>query len=115
MTITGKYEEYWNIKGTYCRDKNLTPNIKYTYKVCAEFPDGTLGNLSEPISIYTYSKRGEKAQGNWVYCVDYDIGNDISIMYRVNRSGGKSKIISEFDGYVSLYVSDIHILLQSHL
>lgn len=108
---TKKYEKYGEIKGTACRDKNLKPNTKYVYKVRTKFSDGTLGKLSEPVSIYTYSIHGEKAQGNWVYCVDYDIDNDISVLYRVNRNRGKKEIISEFDCYVSYYVSANHIFI----
>lgn len=72
---TNKYEKYGGeMKGNSCRDKNLLPNTKYTYKVRAKFPDGSIGKMSEAVSIYTYNNIGRTpcnffavSQGEWVY------------------------------------------------
>lgn len=72
---TNKYEKYGGeMKGTACRDKNLLPNTKYTYKVRAKFPDGSMGNFSNEVSIFTYNYAGNQPnnslfaeQGEWIY------------------------------------------------
>lgn len=72
---TNKYVKYGNeIKGTACRDKNLQPNTKYTYKVRAKFSDGSMGKMSNKVSIFTYNYVGNQPnnslfaeQGEWIY------------------------------------------------
>jgi len=71
---TKKYEKYGEIKGTSCRDKNLLPNTKYTYMVRAKFSDGSMGKMSNKVSIFTYNYVGNQPnnslfaeQGEWIY------------------------------------------------
>lgn len=88
---TGEFEEYGNISGSSCNDKRLEPNTKYTYAVAARFPDGETGKLSEPASIYTYSKIGGIAQGNYIYYADNeDIDHFIK---RTDRNGNKTETL----------------------
>lgn len=72
---TNKYEKYGKeMNGTACRDKNLFPNTKYTYKVRAKFSDGSVGKLSNEVCIFTYNYVGNQPnnslfseQGEWIY------------------------------------------------
>ena len=72
---TNKYEKYGGeMKGTSCRDKNLLPNTKYTYKVRAKLTDGSMGKMSNEVSIFTYNYVGNQPnnslfaeQGEWIY------------------------------------------------
>lgn len=78
----GEFEEYGGMDDTACNDIDLEPNTKYTYTVAAQFPDGSMGKMSEAVSIYTYNYIGRSLwnnclakfaeQGEWVYFVGAD-------------------------------------------
>ena len=91
---TGEFEEYGEIKGTSCKDKNLTPNIKYTYAAAAVYADEKVGEMSESVSIYTYSNWIEKVQGDWIYYGKYD--DTKTSVYRKKRDGSEKQLVCEY-------------------
>ena len=91
---TGEFEEYGEIKGTSCKDKNLTPNTKYTYATAAVYADEKVGEMSESVSIYTYSNWIEKAQGDWIYYGRYD--DTKTSIYRKKRDGSEKQLVCEY-------------------
>ncbi len=91
---TGEFEEYGEIKGTSCKDKNLTPNIKYTYAAAAVYADEKVGKMSESVSIYTYSNWIEKVQGDWIYYGKYD--DTKTSVYRKKRDGSEKQLVYEY-------------------
>lgn len=95
---TGAFEEYGEVKNNSCEDAKLTPNTKYTYKVAAKYSDGTVGELSEEKSIYTYNKYGRNSssgictsQGEWIYFTDTksDIVNSDTSIYKMKNDGSE--------------------------
>jgi len=113
---TGEFEKYGEIKGNACNDKKLESDKKYTYRVAARFSDETLGELSEPVSIYTYSKAGGAVQGNYIYfTIDNDDGT--SSLMRFDRINEKSqKIITSSSDYYFGFVlaSEKHLFYSLH-
>lgn len=107
---TNKYEKYGGeIKGTACRDKNLLPNKKYTYKVQAKFSNGSLGKMSEAKSVYTCNYIGMSCenifsggvfteQGEWVYFADND-----NFLCKVKHDGtGLKKLCGNCSGQINV-------------
>lgn len=80
---TGTFEEYGEMSGTACNDKRLSPDTKYVYGVAAKFSDGSMGKMSEPAAVYTYSHRASRVQGNWIYYYD-SAGKSLR---RISRGG----------------------------
>lgn len=124
---TNKYEKYGGeMKNTSCRDKNLLPNTKYTYKVRAKFPDGSMGKMSNSVSVYTRNKYGNSfynalqsksnmpniyaaVQGEWIYfsvCQTDSPFNDHSeygALYRMKTDGTNFQLIKDkcFASYIN--------------
>lgn len=107
---TNNYEKYGGeMNVTACRDKNLLPNTKYTYKVRAKFSDGSMGKMSEAKSVYTCNYIGRSfenifsggvftEQGEWVYFADND-----NFLCKVKRDGtGLKKLCGNCSGQINV-------------
>lgn len=128
---TNKYEKYSNeIKGTSCKDTQLLPNTKYSYKVQPIFPDGSRGKMSDSRSVYTRNKYGNSfynvllgngksgggisniyaaVQGEWIYfsvCPSdgpFDDYSEYGYLYKMKTDGTNLQLIKNkcFASYIN--------------
>ncbi|MDE6591634.1 MAG: hypothetical protein K2K57_01040 [Oscillospiraceae bacterium] len=106
---SGEFEEYGELNGTSCRDEKLEPDTRYTYAVKARYTDGSTGEMSKPVSIYTYGKWGSPVQGNHIYYVD-NIDTGTSSIMRACRSGeNETELIRSEDSFGKILDSGKHI------
>ncbi len=104
-----RFNKSGEITGTSCLVRKLQPNTEYTYKVKAKFADGSMGDFSQPASIYTYNSIGRMpcnffaaSQGEWIYFSSgYDgYRNQTDVKYTLSKikkdGSGLKKICNDY-------------------
>ncbi|MDE7295246.1 MAG: DUF5050 domain-containing protein, partial [Oscillospiraceae bacterium] len=106
-----RFNKFGEITGTSCLVKKLQPDTEYIYKVRAKFDDGSMGDFSQPASIYTYNSIGRMpcnffaaSQGEWIYFSSgYDgYRNETDVKYTLSKiKSDGSELMKISDDYAT--------------